>query len=439
MKLIPLLPAQWISGLGTALVMGTLLSTATGCGTLGAMANPKIAWAVQDPAPLTVVVRRADAAAATSKEIDRLLTSTPANADSDWVGKVAPSADDTKGSLKVLGDMPIYKTSKARVVSSEVWVRTLPGVKSDNGQFPNLLAEVDPALGDSYAKIMSKRKDIADLKTQIGTESDAASAKGVSDADKKSHQETIDGLKKQLSKAEDEVEPLQKQFLKDAVVSAGKASGDVKGKVGVAFFSLRQAADDADIANGAAAVRYPLALPGIKDALLDQVNIIIGDIVEEKTGHRPILSGFKPGVSLEGGNVTLTLNGIPVNDLGSLSVVDLTAEALKRTQTWVGHALTLMLDVGTTKEMLSFEENVLDALLQGFKSSGWNPPGPVTVDTSAAALAAAASFVPKASAATTTSGTVAAAVDTSSAAPTAKSAKRKSAKPKGKPATPPSN
>ena len=39
-----------------------ILFLMTGCGVLGAMANPKVAWAVGDPAPMTIVVRRADAA-----------------------------------------------------------------------------------------------------------------------------------------------------------------------------------------------------------------------------------------------------------------------------------------------------------------------------------------------------------------------------------------
>ena len=39
-----------------------MLFLMTGCGMLSAVANPKVAWAFNDPAPMTVVVRRADAA-----------------------------------------------------------------------------------------------------------------------------------------------------------------------------------------------------------------------------------------------------------------------------------------------------------------------------------------------------------------------------------------
>jgi hypothetical protein len=95
----------------------------------------------------------------------------------------------------------------------------------------------------------------------------------------------------------------------------------------------------------------------------------------------------------------------------------------------VSHAITLMIDVGTTKEALGFEEQTLDALLDGFKSSGWAPPSPVAIDTSAGALAAAAKYVPAATATTTTSATVA------TASTTAKPAKKKAKKSRGKPTT----
>jgi hypothetical protein len=354
------------------------------------MANPKVAWAIQDPAPMTVVVRRADAAANTTKEIDRLLTSTPANADSDWVGQVGPSKDDAKSNMKTVGDLPVYKASKARVVPSEVWVRTLPGVKSDAGHFPSLLAAVDPSLADKYAKIMAKKQEIADLKAQAETEDQAASAKGVSDGDKKTHKDKEDGLNKQISTAEDAVGPLEKDFVKAAKDSAAKASADVKSKFGAAFVNLRQAADDADIANGAAAVRYPLAVPGIKDALVDQAKTIVADVIEDRTGHRPILeASFKPGVTFEGGTVGLTINGMSQADLGKLSIKDLTAETLKRTQAWVEHAVGLLADISKTKEILSFEEDVLDGVLAGFKSSGWTAPAAATIDGTAGGSASA--------------------------------------------------
>src|SRR5271166_1571027 len=90
----PLRPAATICAL-----FGLLLSM-TGCGALGAMANPKVAWAIQDPAPMSVVVRRADAAEATAKQVDRILTATPASPDAGWLGTVGPKPEDAAGEVK---------------------------------------------------------------------------------------------------------------------------------------------------------------------------------------------------------------------------------------------------------------------------------------------------------------------------------------------------
>src|SRR5579863_1763702 len=81
-----------------------MLFLMTGCGMLSAVANPKVAWALQDPAPMSVVVRRADAAEATAKQVDRILTSTPADPTSDWLKNVAPKPEDAAGELKALED-----------------------------------------------------------------------------------------------------------------------------------------------------------------------------------------------------------------------------------------------------------------------------------------------------------------------------------------------
>ena len=181
-----------IQAIGTTVFMGSVLTMSSGCGALGAMANPKVAWAVQDPAPMTVVVRRADAAAATAKEVDRLLTSTPANPDSDWVAKVGPSKDDAKSNLKSVGDMPMYQTSKARVVPSEVWIRTLPELDAaTSGKYPNLPRRRRSGAGRQVRRRSwrrSRRSPTSRPWPRSRAEDEAASAKGVSDADKKAQQ-----------------------------------------------------------------------------------------------------------------------------------------------------------------------------------------------------------------------------------------------------------
>jgi hypothetical protein len=373
------LPSRWLKAMGTTVFLGSIVTIAPGCGALGAMANPKVAWAVSDPAPMTVVVRRADAAASTAKEVDRLLTATPANGDSDWLGKVGPSNDDASAHMKAMGDHPAYKGSKARVVASEVWMKTLPSLKSTEGKYASLLAAIDQALADQYAAIMAKKKAVADLRAQISSEDDAASAKGVSDADKKAHEAKIVDLKKQADAAEDAIAPMQKDFIASVKTSASKSGADVKDKFGPAFVNLRQAVDDAEVANGAAAVRYPMAMPGIKDALVQHIPVIVVDIIEEKTGKRPTLHGLSPSVALDGLKPTVTLNGLSPSDLGRLSLTDLTAETSKRAVAWTGHVGTLLGDISRTNEVLSFEEKVLDAVLDGFKAGGWKAPAAAAI------------------------------------------------------------
>jgi hypothetical protein len=343
------------------------------------MANPKVAWAIQDPAPMSVVVRRADAAEATAKQVDRILTATAASPDAEWLQAVGPKPEAAAGEVKALMGEPMYAKSHARVVPAEVWARTLGDIQSTGGSSPNLLAMISTDLGEAYAAIQAKTAEIADLNAQIEQEKTAKDAKDATDADKKEHDKTIDDLKKQVSKLEDEVDPLKKKFLEAAKTAAGKASGDTRKAVGPVLVNLRQAVDDASIADGAAAVRYPLALKSLPDSVLEVVPVIVADIVEEQTGNRPIMNGFKPDVKLDGMDVKLTLNGLSADDLGKLSLGDLTTEAISRTKKWVIHAVTLIAAVASTKDALSFEQDTLDALIGGFAAGGWTKTAAATV------------------------------------------------------------
>src|ERR1035438_10118915 len=78
---------------GLALGLCATALFATGCGAITAAANPNNIWAVQEKAPLTVVVHRADVASATATEVGRLLMATPTAKDSDWPKQMQLSAD----------------------------------------------------------------------------------------------------------------------------------------------------------------------------------------------------------------------------------------------------------------------------------------------------------------------------------------------------------
>ncbi len=362
-----------------ALLTSPLLAVGTGCGALSAAANPKLAWAVADPAPMTVVVRRADAAQNTSKEVDRLLTATPADGSSDWMKKTAIDKADASAKMKELTEFSLYKDSKARVVPSEIWVKELIVLKNDKGQYPNVLAAVDKGLGENYAKIMVKNQEVAAANASIKEQEIAMDEKGVTEAQKTEMKKKIKELEATADKAEDAVKPLKKAFLDTVKASASKAPKEVKDQFGIVVVNLHQAVEDAKIANGAAVVRFPLAIKGITTDVQKQVPVIVADIIEEKTGKRPTPGGLDPKVTLEGGKVGITLNGLTKEDTAKISAVDLTTETIARTQRWVGHAIGILATCTSTQEALNFQDDTLEALQSGFETGGWKAPAASTV------------------------------------------------------------
>lgn len=487
---------RWIQTIGCTAFLGTMVATSTGCGAIAAAANPKVAWAINDPAPMSVVVRRADVAEKTAQQVDRVMTDTPANDDSPWLQKVAPAKEDATAALGDLrSNNALYAAGSpgqaARIVPAEVWARSLAAIEPKPGKngvkpaavaapapapapapaepaepvakaatadtkngkgakkngkpgslaksdlkadkksskkapledkpapapapaaepvaavepapaaaavaskYPSLLAAIDKDLGTAWSEIMEKKKAMGELKAQIATEEAALDTKGISDADKKAHKKTIDDLEKQVDKIEKEADKLTDAFIPKAKAAAGKAPADVRERFGAVLVNLRQAVEDAKIANGAAAVRYPMAATTLLDSAKQMAAVYVADVVEEKTGKRPSTAGIQPGVTLEGGKVAITLNGLSQADMGKLSMGDLTTEVAARTTKWVGRAMGLLGTISATSDMLSFENDVLGALIDGFSASGWKAPAAATIPDAPVAGAPAAAATPK--------------------------------------------
>ena len=203
--------------------------------------------------------------------------------------------------------------------------------------------------------------------------------KGVSDADKKANKKTIDGLEKQISTLEKEADKLAEAFIPKAKAAASKAGPEVREKFGAVVVNLRQAVDDAKTSNGAAAVRYPMAATTLIDSTKAMAAVYVADVIEEKTGKRPSTQGLQPGVTMEGGKVAITLNGLSASDMGKIPMGELTTEVALRTTRWVARAVGLLGTISATKDMLKFEDDVLAALVDGFKASGWTPPAAATI------------------------------------------------------------
>jgi hypothetical protein len=341
-----------------------LSSSTTGCGLLAAATNPGAFWAVQDPANLQIVVRRADAALVTTAEVNRLLTSTPAGKDTPWVASVSPDPKDAAADIKALQHDPDYSTTHARVVAAEVWMRTLGNVGATTGEHPNLLAAIDQKLADSYLALGLKQAEIASLKGQIETEKQAAGADGVSPADKKTHEDAIAVLGKKVDDAQDAVDPLKAKFLGQLKDACAKLGNDDKARYAPAVASLLAALDDADMANSAAALKYPLVIKGLPDALKKVVPSIAMDVVEEQTGARPNVNNLKVNVSMSGGSPTITLDGL--GDVGSLQPSDVVKETTRRSVAWFTHTLTLLATISSTKDKIGFERDTLQQMQAAF-------------------------------------------------------------------------
>jgi hypothetical protein len=489
---------RWIQTIGATAFLGTMVATSSGCGVLSAAANPKVAWAINDPAPMSVVVRRADVAEKTANQVDRVMTDTPANDDSPWLAKVAPAKEDSTAALGELRNYALYAPGSpgagARIVPAEVWAKSLAqiepkttgakapspspaqqpaapaaapepvepvakaatpeakdgkgkgkGAKKNGGKpgaiakndtkadkkgskkapledkpaaaavvehapvaaapapaaapvaskYPSLLAAIDTNLGAAWGEVMEKKKALGEVKTQIAAAEAAMDVKGVSEADKKTHKKTIEGLEKQATKLEKDADKLAEAFVPKAKAAAGKAPAEVRERFGAVLVNLRQAVDDAKTANGAAAVRYPMAATSLLDSAKQMAAVYVADVVEEKTGKRPNTSTLQPGVTMEGGKVAITLNGLSQADMGKLSMGEVTSEVASRTTKWVGRAMGLLGTIAATSDMLSFENDVLSALIDGFTAGGWKAPAAATIPDAPVAGTPAAAGTPK--------------------------------------------
>jgi hypothetical protein len=344
---------------------------------------------------MSVVVRRADVAELTTVEVERLVAATPTSANSDWMQKAGPSTTLAASTMKALSKDPMYAKSHARVVASEVWARTLPHVQSSRGEHPNLLAALDPALGDRYADITALRQDIASLATQIEQEKTAGDAPDVTPADKKNHQDAVAKLEQARSSKEADVAPMQTAFLASLKPAAAKVPAAQQAKFAPALANLLQALDDADTSNSAAIIRYPLALRSLPDSVKAMVPVIAADVVEEKTGKRPDLAHLKPEVSLHGTDVTITLAGLSPADIGRLDMGAVTKEVISRSSKWAVHALTLLGTVNSTKETISFEHDVLAEILAGFDPSATSNVTAVTIPAADSPAVAGADAAPR--------------------------------------------
>lgn len=355
---------------GLLAMAGLLGLGTTGCGVMSALVNPKAGWALQEPAPMSVILRRAEVANAVAHNVERLLGETGVNPKSKWTPKLALKKEEAEALLKEIGNDPIYVTEppqKLRVIAAEVWADKLAAICSNENKQPSLIAAVGEELAAAYADVAGQSREIGKLKAARAEEEKELEKKDISASDKEEHEKKKAKITEDIAAAEQAYRPKVEALLSKIRDEAGKTDGETKKNIGIAVLNLRRAANDAKLANSVALLRYPLAMPNMPQEMQTSAKRIAADVVEDKTGHRPTFDGFKPDVKLEGGSVQLSLNGIPVDKLGGLKPPELVLETTERMKNYVKRILTLLADVDETQNLLTLEIEVLDALVDGMK------------------------------------------------------------------------
>jgi hypothetical protein len=340
-----------------------LLGSETGCSGF----SPRVALLVaRETPPMTVVVRRADAARATAANVERLLSATGVDADSKWVGKIALKKADIDTMLQDVGGDPEYdltKGGKLRVVQAEAWARTLSTICSTESKQPSLYATISADVQSGYADIAAQAKMVGKIKSDIAAEEAAADDKDRA-GEKAEHEAKKKDLTAQLDKTEADYKPKVEAFLNKLKEETAKASPEAKKQLAPVLAGLRRAVDDARFANTVAALGYVRAVPGLKDEVKSIVKIIAADAIEEQLGKRPNLAKLAPEVKLTGG-VSVTIAGLAPEDIGKLKPEDLVKGIAERAKNYVVHVVTLLPYTKETGELLDLQASVIDTAMKG--------------------------------------------------------------------------
>lgn len=353
---------------------------ATGCGALSALTNPKAAWAFDEPAPMGVVVRRAELAHATADQVERLMGKTGVNDESEWIAETSLKKEDAEAILASTGKNDTYgsasaKGAKLRVTVAEAYVARFSTICSDEDQHPSLLAMTSPKLQTSYEDIAKLQDEIAKVETKIHDIDKELENEKTPEGKKSELEKQKEQLEEQIDKIEDSYDPKVETFVALVREEAGKLPEDKKKSIGIAVVNLRRAVEEAKNNNSVALLRYPMAIPSLQNELEPSAKRVVADVIEEKVGKRPDMSGLKPEVKMENGDIKLTLNGLSPSDLLSLSPDEVIEETTLRLGSYVGRVMILIGYADETQRKLDFQASVLDAWIEGMKINQAGFPG----------------------------------------------------------------
>lgn len=333
----------------------------TGCGAISAVTNPGASWALGESPSMTVIVRRAELSRATVEQVDRFL-------EKPLVAEEGTSFELTEAQAKELllaaAKDPAYAGQPVRVVPSEAWVAAMSGTcPAERGS--SLVSMLGEEAELAYVEVATLGREQAALTAEIEALEDKADAEGASPADIASIDKAIAELEAKRSQLEASYEPKAAKLFKEIEKLAGAASSERKEAMAPVVLRLSEAIEDALQANSAAVIRYPLALPALTSDLQLAAQRFAADVLEEQTGRRPDTSGITPGITIDGTDLALTLNGIPEDELGDLDAAALISETSVRTKDYFGAALGLVGYASETQERLSFQDDLLEAWRAG--------------------------------------------------------------------------
>jgi hypothetical protein len=366
----------WMRNVVLGLVLGAGAMSTMGCAMLGAVTNPKVGAALNEDASMYVVLRRAKTAETIANSVDSAMAKMPGEGDDGWMKTLSEPTDLLKDEMTKESKRHHYAGAHApiRVLPAEGWAHVLPdAVQKGSGR--TLFAMIGQSLVDQYGAVADLQKQIGDLRGKIEENKVEMKKDGESDDDKNRLSKENDDLDSKADKLEEQVHPLQDKLIDAARDAAGKAQlGDDGKKVVEVVARLRQALDDAKTSNGSALVGYPRAIPGLQNTLKGTVISFVLEYVEEKTGKVVDTSHIQPDVKLDGMTPQISINGLTADDLGKLSIGDLTSAVLDKTKQFVSDAFALPGRVGRTSEMLTLESKVLTAIEDGLKTEGLTAP-----------------------------------------------------------------
>jgi len=357
------------------LLLSGALTSLTGCGFFKGLTNPDVAWAMGESTTMSVIVRRTELAAGIADEVDRLVVETPVDEAAQKALELKRA--DLEKRLATAATAPTYGGQPLRVVPAEAWFPTLASACAQDDGHDTLVGILEGDVEERLGEVLAQGKKIAKLQGAIEKAETKRDEEGASDAARKAADETIAELETEIDELEASYEPQVDELLAAVREQAGKVPDKAKERMAPIVLNLLEAVEDARIANDAAMVRYPMAMPSLTTDLQQAATRFVADVIEEKTGHRPSTKGIAPDITLEGTDVKLGLNGVPAEALGDLDMGELVSEVGERTQAYAGRAFTLLADASETEERLSFQADLLAAWRDGL---GIGPGVPGHVD-----------------------------------------------------------